>query len=78
MPTRKFRPPLLFHLLYRLAHAPNIHHVLLDSPHAVKSGELSGKLIPVKEQGDEKAHNHTELASDKANYEKLLNPKLWE
>ena len=41
-------------------------------------GELSGKLIPVAEQGNEKAHNHTQLAADKVNYEKLTQPKFWE
>lgn len=57
-------------------HYWSIRHEAVEA--AVKNGELSGKLLPVAEQGNEKAHNHTELASNEANYEKLTDPKYWE
>lgn len=54
----------------------NPKHDVIEA--AVKNGELKGELIKMPKTKDEAEHNHTRLAADPANYEKLLDPKFWE
>jgi hypothetical protein len=57
-------------------HSWNLRHDVVEA--AVKSGELAGRLKPVKEEGDQKPHNHTQLSADPANYKKLTDARYWE